>query len=475
MSKIVLILLSIFFSTTVMSQSLFAPTGVMVPGGFYGSSAVHCYDGSGLSGTPTNVTNVQGITHDANVQQNDAAYTSSGTIAPSWTFNFPIDNVKGIALWIPCAQHPHGDAPFKKISVYNGTTTEIFDLGPPTTTVQIINFSSTFMNTTSIEIKVLETWYDLTMTSGNCGSQGWGVYKVPSSHTSYNVVLGEIRFIRDDQDPCNTSIDIDNKIDRCGLSLNASISNIPPGYNVVSTTWTFGDGYSSNLLNPTHYYANTGAYNVCLEVVVFNGEKCCTIKKCIEVEIEKACADGCNIKADINVNKLENCEFKFFGNIAYTGTPISNWVWDFGDGTTGIGSNVSHIYSNPGSYVVSLIVFGSSSEGKECCFVTIKKEINVKCEPKSKEKVMDGQSNISDEKSSDFTIYPNPTNDMFNVEIENIENSVIEVVNSIGKTILIQNVNANVTNIDLSNQSNGVYFVKVLIGNVMEVKRVIKN
>jgi len=75
----------------------------------------------------------------------------------------------------------------------------------------------------------------------------------------------------------------------------------------------------------------------------------------------------------------------------------------------------------------------------------------------------------------DISVYPNPSNGLFNVKIENSENSVIEVVNSLGKTILIQNVNSNISNIDLTSQPNGVYFVKVVSGELMEVKRVIKN
>ncbi|MFN4234777.1 MAG: YCF48-related protein [Bacteroidia bacterium] len=41
--------------------------------------------------------------------------------------------------------------------------------------------------------------------------------------------------------------------------------------NVQSYTWNFGDGNTSNLLNPTHNYTNIGYYNVQLEVVDSNG------------------------------------------------------------------------------------------------------------------------------------------------------------------------------------------------------------
>jgi hypothetical protein len=73
------------------------------------------------------------------------------------------------------------------------------------------------------------------------------------------------------------------------------------------------------------------------------------------------------------------------------------------------------------------------------------------------------------------SVYPNPTNGEFNVQINNADNSVIEVINALGKTVLKLNANGNVTNIDLTNQPKGVYFVKVVSGDLMEVKRVIKN
>jgi PKD repeat protein len=35
---------------------------------------------------------------------------------------------------------------------------------------------------------------------------------------------------------------------------------------------------------------------------------------------------------------------------------ISNWSWDFGDGTSSFSRNPSHVYSKPGTYSISLTV-----------------------------------------------------------------------------------------------------------------------
>jgi uncharacterized delta-60 repeat protein len=47
------------------------------------------------------------------------------------------------------------------------------------------------------------------------------------------------------------------------------------------------------------------------------------------------------------------------GSTAVTGTIVS-WTWDFGDGTTGTGPIVSHVYTAAGDYVVTLMVTDSN-------------------------------------------------------------------------------------------------------------------
>jgi gliding motility-associated-like protein len=46
-----------------------------------------------------------------------------------------------------------------------------------------------------------------------------------------------------------------------------SVFNFSTSLTVVSATWNFGDGTTSNSINPTHIYANAGTYNVSISVV----------------------------------------------------------------------------------------------------------------------------------------------------------------------------------------------------------------
>ena len=48
--------------------------------------------------------------------------------------------------------------------------------------------------------------------------------------------------------------------------------------------------------------------------------------------------------------------------------PITGWLWDFGDGTTSSAQHPTHTYTTPGTYTVTLTVFG---EGGTSAQVTL--------------------------------------------------------------------------------------------------------
>ncbi len=50
-----------------------------------------------------------------------------------------------------------------------------------------------------------------------------------------------------------------------------------------------------------------------------------------------------------------------------SGQPVMNYLWEFGDGTTGSGSDPTHTYARPGSYTVTAVLFsgvGSAFPGE---------------------------------------------------------------------------------------------------------------
>lgn len=92
--------------------------------------------------------------------------------------------------------------------------------------------------------------------------------------------------------------------------------------------------------------------------------------------------------------------------------------------------------------------------------------------------VINGVLSAENFEANQIAVYPNPSNGIFNIAFGNLNPNKIEVYDISGKLILQKNqleVSNNQTNIDLSNTSDGVYFVKISTENNTITKRIIKN
>ena len=112
--------------------------------------------------------------------------------------------------------------------------------------------------------------------------------------------------------------------------------------------WTFGDGSSSTQQNPTHTYANTGTYTV--KLFITNAQSGCdnTSEQIVYVADELA-------QFTANITQLcKGTEAVFIATSIQAQPLIVSYIWDFGDGSTGTGANVSHVYDMTGIYTVKL-------------------------------------------------------------------------------------------------------------------------
>lgn len=112
--------------------------------------------------------------------------------------------------------------------------------------------------------------------------------------------------------------------------------------------WDFGNGDTSDILNPSYTYHNTGTYQVSL---VINDSI-----PCYDTAIHLIVVDSIS-GLSINVSDTPICqgdEIRF--NAIYSDNGLSFARWNFGDGpdSTFGGHQVSHAYSKAGDYVVSL-------------------------------------------------------------------------------------------------------------------------
>ncbi|MGI8584589.1 MAG: PKD domain-containing protein [Chitinophagaceae bacterium] len=129
-----------------------------------------------------------------------------------------------------------------------------------------------------------------------------------------------------------------------------------PATAVISIQWNFGDGTTSNSINPDHIYAHAGVYNVCLKI---SGSSTCYREICKKVEIKEPEINCLDISKFTLIRSTANClEFKF--------TPVvqnPNWkyVWSFGDGTGSTDITPSHVFPRSGNYTVFLTVYRSAT------------------------------------------------------------------------------------------------------------------
>jgi hypothetical protein len=84
--------------------------------------------------------------------------------------------------------------------------------------------------------------------------------------------------------------------------------------------------------------------------------------------------------------------------------------------------------------------------------------------------------NDSSEPSLSMQLYPNPTTGQFTLSLENrvVQNAQVSVFNLVGQRILQQKWSGQTLNLDLSNQPQGVYLVRLRTENGVEATRKIQ-
>jgi len=126
---------------------------------------------------------------------------------------------------------------------------------------------------------------------------------------------------------------------------------------IIAYEWDFGDGNIGFGATPSHTYINTGIFNIILTVTDDAGDT-------------NTAATTATIAMG-NQPPIANSNGPYAGT---TGTPVMldgsgstdpdgtivAYDWDFGDGSTGSGMMLNHIYAMPGTYNITLTVTDDS-------------------------------------------------------------------------------------------------------------------
>lgn len=161
---------------------------------------------------------------------------------------------------------------------------------------------------------------------------------------------------------------LDLIIDNILPTANFTFANTAPGLfaftnlsssNTDSLNWDFGDGNTSQEINPAHQYAAEGAFMVCLIASNELGKD--TICKTVLVS-----------------NLLPRADFSYEesspGLFSYTDNSLNtpeSWSWDFGDGNTSTAQNPIHQFSREGTFNTCLIAENTFGADTTCERITV--------------------------------------------------------------------------------------------------------
>ncbi len=195
------------------------------------------------------------------------------------------------------------------------------------------------------------------------------------SHTFNTIGLYRVSLVSIDSSTCNVAdtalVTIRVRNDEAALSFTTE--KLPPcqsltyqftntstaikPFTATSFRWDFGDG-TTQLAGAgpvTHSYAAGGTYNVKLTLVDTN-----------------YCNEPDSLIKQIRISPLVDARFETpaFGCVpytaAFTNTSLggTDFLWEFGDGTTSTALDPTHVYAATGSYQVRLIAYDTSTCNK---------------------------------------------------------------------------------------------------------------
>lgn len=167
------------------------------------------------------------------------------------------------------------------------------------------------------------------------------------------------------EDDCN----IDTLCQTVGICLDTATSGFSFVDNVTTVNftssaqhatthaWDFGDGNTSNSINPNHTYQQPGTYNVCLVVTndCYTDTLCQTVSVCLNTT-----------QASFNYSDT-------LTTVSFTSTSAhaTSYLWNFGDGSFSTLQNPTYSYQQYGKYVVCLITTNDCGSDTTCKTINV--------------------------------------------------------------------------------------------------------
>ena len=250
------------------------------------------------------------------------------------------------------------------------------------------------------------------------------------------------------------------------------------GSGAATYVWDFGDGSTSSQLSPSHTYADTGRYIVCLTVTdtVHGG---CSNTHCDTIRIFNPgprCNAHFRVRGDSVPNTLHFLTPRIAGGAGNNTT--TTYSWDFGDNAgTSTSANPVYTYADSGVYNVCLTVTSTNPNGS--CTSTFCDSVNThfRRHPgpgpghhhhhhfKTADESLE-TNDISELSNVIVNVYPNPMVENTTIHLENTSGNVtFRLYNITGQVALTKELGNGDFTISKNNLSEGLYFYSLEDGN----------
>ena len=507
----------------------------------------HLYSASGTYTATLTVTSAQGCTGSMNrsvsVFPNPTASFSATPLCTGPSANF--NNTSSISSGSINSSWNYGDGStgganthtYTSAGTYNVVLTVTSNNGCVSTVAKSVGVynapSASFTAPSVCDGKSVEFFN----TSGNTTASSWdfgdGASSTNASPThrysasgSYSVKLTASNAIGCNSVATNTVIVLANPTADFNVSngcAGTSIAFTNNSGSAANSLWDFGDGASSNAMNPNHTYSGSGSKTIGLKVTSSNG---CTDVTTKSIDI------FARPMASFSTNNTCDGDLTQFINTSQNGNTFN---WNFGDGNTSTNTNPTNMYAASGNYMASLVVdnancsdtltrnvaisplpnsgFTFNRSGKTVDFTptsaglsaydwdfddgststmespihdfdkAVVQTFNVclrvtdqgGCQSQSCNDVNIDLLGVDDHSTLAFAIYPNPNKGNFTISLGQINGEVeIDVTDATGRLMHVVNTDKiNTTyQVQLENFATGIYMVNVKNGDATTSQRI---
>lgn len=220
----------------------------------------------------------------------------------------------------------------------------------------------------------------------------------------------------------------------------------------TSYLWTFqgGSPAASNQVNPKVNFPASGSYQV--QLIAYGPTSSDTVQQLVDVVVSLPSSAQFSINEDTLYlpNAVLNCTNASLNANGYN--------WDFGDGNQSQDENPWHSYQSAGIYELKLTAVNDACPDDHMSrFITV---IDV--------------AGLTSSDAFKFTVYPNPASDHLMIESEKAEGTIY-LTDYLGRTVLRKQINLELTDLQITNLSSGMYQLIYQVEGNTYVRSIVKH